>query len=148
MSDPTFQSEATRQGQVFEDQASAFLRSLGFSLQGSKKIDHVGCQIDQAAIGPNGKKVFFEFKGSYRGPRPGMRRTDTVKKGLLTGFLLQSVGDPTPYYILTSHLPLKGAALAMIQRAIESGAVAGVLEVNTPEAQSALAEYFGSLGSV
>jgi len=127
---------------MFEAQAGAFLEALGFDLLGSRRLRHIGCEVDQVAIAPNGEHVYFEFKGSYRGNVPGMRRTDTAKKGLLTGFLLQSIGDPVPYYILTSHRPTKGAALAMVDRSTECGAVAGVLEINTEKAQEVLQDRF------
>ena len=72
-----------------------------------------------------------------------MRRTDTVKKALLTGYLLRSISDDTPYYVLTSHLPKGGAAQRMIDTAIGAKAVTGVLELNQPEASRALTERFG-----
>lgn len=137
-----FQSESKRQGEMFELQAAAFLKSLGFRLLGKRTLAKIGCEVDEMALAPNGERVYFEFKGSYRGKVPGMRRTDTVKKGLLTGFLLQGIGDPIPYYILTSHLPVKGSALTMVNRSVELGAVAGVLEVNTEKAQQVLQERF------
>ena len=143
MADGSFQAEAKRRGRLFESQAAIFLESLGFNLLGSRTLSQLGCEVDQLAQAPNGKLVYFEFKGSYRGNVPGMRRTDTAKKGLLTGFLLQSVGDPIPYYILTSHLPLRGSALAMVKRSIECGAVADVIEINTERAQDVLMDRFG-----
>jgi len=130
-----FQSESKRQGEMFEAQAAIFLKSLGFQLSGKRTLDKIGCEVDELALAPNGERVYFEFKGSYRGKVPGMRRTDTVKKGLLTGFLLQ-------YYILTSHLPVKGSALTMVNRSVELGAVAGVLEINTEKAQQVLEDRF------
>ncbi len=142
MKSGNFQAESKRQGEMFELQAAAFLKSLGFQLLGKRTLDNIGCEVDEMALAPNGERVYFEFKGSYRGPVPGMRRTDTAKKGLLTGFLLQGIGDPIPYYILTSHLPIKGSALTMVNRSVELGAVAGVLEINTEKAQQVLQERF------
>ena len=142
MKSGNFQAESKRQGEMFELQAAAFLKSLGFQLLGKRTLDNIGCEVDEMALAPNGERVYFEFKGSYRGKVPGMRRTDTAKKGLLTGFLLQGIGDPIPYYILTSHLPIKGSALTMVNRSVELGAVAGVLEINTEKAQQVLQERF------
>ena len=143
MEEVNFQSESKRQGTLFENQASAYLTSLKFELLGKELVKEIGCEIDQITVAPNREKVYFEFKGSYRGKTPGMKRTDTVKKAIATGFLLQSVGDPTPFYILTSHLPVKGRALTMVQRAIACGAVADVLEFNTTKTQRVLEDRFG-----
>ncbi|MXV88611.1 MAG: hypothetical protein F4117_14505 [Acidimicrobiales bacterium] len=87
--------------------------------------------------------MYFEYKGSFKGARPGMRRTDTAKKALLTGFLLRAIGDDTPYYVLTSHLPERGAAQRMIDAAVGAKAVSGVLQMNDPVASQALTERFG-----
>ena len=117
--------------------------ALGFDLHGRQKFAHIGCEVDDVAEAPNGELVYFEYKGSFKGQRPGMRRTDTVKKALLTGFLLRSIGDERPYYVLTSHLPTGGAAQRMIDTAMSVKAVSGVLELNDPVASQALTERFG-----
>ena len=143
MEETNFQAESTRKGMAFEGQASVYLNSLKFKLLGKEVLEEIGCEIDEVTVAPNGEKVYFEFKGSYGKKRNGMERTDTVKKALVTGFLLQSVGDPTPYYILTSHLPAGGRALAMIERSIECGAVADVLQFNTTKTDRALEDRFG-----
>ncbi|MCY3892815.1 MAG: hypothetical protein OXF65_05910 [Acidimicrobiaceae bacterium] len=138
-----FQADSSRQGAAFEQQAKAYLGALGFELHGRRKFADIGCEIDDVAEAPNGELVYFEYKGSFKGSRPGMQRTDTVKKALLTGFLLRSIGDDTPYYVLTSHLPTGGAAQRMIEAALSAKAVSGVLEMNDPMASQALKERFG-----
>ena len=95
-------------------------------------------------VAPNGQTVYFEHKGSWRGKRPGMRRTDTVKKGLLTGFLLKAVGDETPFCIMTSHLPQKGRALKMVNVALSDGALTSVTVVDTDDAEVELGQLFGT----
>lgn len=138
-----FQADSVRQGAAFELQAKAYLDALGFDLHGRQKFTDIGCEVDDIAEAPNGELVYFEYKGSFKGARPGMRRTDTVKKALLTGFLLRSIGDDTPYYVLTSHLPEGGAAQRMIDTAMGAKALSGVLELNHPEASRVLTERFG-----
>jgi hypothetical protein len=114
---------------------------------GSKVVEQIGCEIDEVAVAPNGDRVYFEFKGSYNRskgkPGPGMERTDTAKKGLLTGFLLQAMADRVPYFILTSHLPVKGRSLAMCEQSIACGAVAGVLLIDAEETKEFLRDRFG-----
>ena len=138
-----FQADSVRQGTAFELQAKAYLGALGFQLHGRQRFADIGCEVDDVAEAPNGELVYFEYKGSFKGSRPGMRRTDTVKKALLTGFLLRSIGDDTPYYVLTSHLPAGGAAQRMIDTATGAKALSGVLELNHPETSRALIEQFG-----
>ena len=138
-----FQADSSRQGTAFEQQAKAYLGALGFELHDRHKFADIGCEVDDVAEAPNGELVYFEYKGSFKGTRPGMRRTDTVKKALLTGFLLRSIGDDTPYYVLTSHLPTGGSALKMIDTAVAAKAVSGVLLLNDPAASQALNERFG-----
>ena len=138
-----FQADAVRQGSAFERQAKAYLDALGFELHGRQKFADIGCEVDDVVEASNGELVYFEYKGSFKGQRPGMRRTDTVNKALLTGFLLRSIGDDTPYYVLTSHLPEGGAAQRMIDTAMAAKAVSGVLELNDPVASRVLTERFG-----
>lgn len=138
-----FQADGVRQGTAFEQQAKAYLGALGFELHGRQKFTDIGCEVDDVAEAPNGELVYFEYKGSFKGQRPGMRRTDTVKKALLTGFLLRSIGDDTPYYVLASHLPEGGAAQRMIDTAVSAKAVSGVLGLNDPAASETLRERFG-----
>lgn len=66
-------------------------------------------------------EIWFEYKGSVQGRRPGLMRTDTLKKGIANGALLAAVADHPPYVVLTSHLPDAGAGLAMLRTALELG---------------------------
>ena len=60
-----------------------------------------------------------------------MRRTDTTKKALVSGFLLKAAGYEIPYVVLTSHLPVvDSAGDVMMQLALKTGAVAAVICVN------------------
>ena len=138
-----FQADSSRQGTAFEQQAKAYLGALGFKLHGRHKFTDIGCEVDDVAEAPNGELVYFEYKGSFKGSRPGLRRTDTVKKALLTGYLLRSIGDERPYYVLASHLPTGGAPQRMIDTALSAKAVSGVLELNDPAASEELRERFG-----
>ncbi len=143
MDDEDFQRAANVQGAEFETLANSFLESIGFELRGPKVIHEIGCEIDQVVLAPNGQEVYFEHKGSWRGKRPGMRRTDTVKKGLLTGFLLKSVGIEIPFCIMTSHMPDSGRALRMIDVALKDGALSSITIANTDKAAKDLLTLFG-----
>ena len=83
----------------------------------------------------NGVIYWAEFKGSWQGKIPGLRRTDTVKKALANAFLVATAPDEyPPVIILTSHLPVAGSSGdRMLEAAAAAGAVAGVFNINDPD---------------
>jgi hypothetical protein len=95
------------------------LVSRGFTLDAALLLPEVGVEIDRVATAPSGRSVWFEYKGSVQGSRPGLMRTDTLKKAVANGALLQRLVERPPYVVLTSHLPASGAGLAMLQTALE-----------------------------
>ena len=82
--------------------------------QVSKKpfpVSALGIEIDAEVVAQSGATYWAEFKGSWQGKRPGLQRTDTVKKALANAFLVSTA--PTQYppvIILTSHLPVSGSS--------------------------------------
>lgn len=115
-----FQAEAGRQGRQFAEQCDDALRSVGFELRGGTRLTQIGVEIDQVAVAPNGDEFWFEYKGSLRGVRPGLLRTDTTKKAIANGALLRTLPDAQPFVVLTSHLPERGASLAMLTTALRA----------------------------
>ena len=75
---------------------------------------------------------WFEYKGSVQGARPGLLRTDTVKKAIANGALLAAETDRHPYVVLTSHLPDTGAGAAMLQTALRLGYLTDVVCIYAP----------------
>lgn len=128
-----FQSLAGRQGRQFSEQCDLVLESEGFALGGSLRLPEIGVEIDQVAT-RDGRHVWFEYKGSFRGETPGMRRTDTVKKAIANGALIGAIPDHPPYVVLTSHVPERGSALAMIEVATRLGLLADVICMSDPAA--------------
>jgi hypothetical protein len=128
----TFQSAASWQGRQFAQQCDFLLQSSGFTLAGRLLIDSLGVEIDQVATSPLGVLVWLEYKGSFQGVRPGLLRTDTLKKAIANGALLRSLGDHPPYIVLTSHLPQRGSGLSMLTVALELGYFHRVVCVNDP----------------
>jgi hypothetical protein len=129
-----FQSLAGRQGRQFSDQCDLVLESEGFTLEGRVQLRDLGVEIDRVARTRDGRVIWFEFKGSFRGSTPGMRRTDTMKKAIANGALLAAIPDHPPYVVLTSHVPDRGSALAMLDTASRLGYFTDVICVNDPEA--------------
>lgn len=115
----SFQAAAGIQGRQFAEQCDTLLTHLGFVLRGRRVLADVGVEIDQEAVGPGGTLVWFEYKGSVQGNRPGLRRTDTLKKAIANGALLRSLADPAPYVVVTSHLPEGGSGAAMLRAALQ-----------------------------
>jgi len=101
-------------------------------LHGRTLIASAGVEIDCVATSPGGTVIWFEFKGSVQGARPGLLRTDTLKKAIANGALL--VGEPTrrPFVILTSHLPVVGAGAAMLQSALRLKYLDDVICIYSP----------------
>ncbi|MGH8978611.1 MAG: hypothetical protein ACRDV7_11090 [Acidimicrobiia bacterium] len=136
----SFQAYGIQQGRVFAEQCDALLVSRGFTLDGALLVAEVGVEIDRVAIAPSGALVWFEYKGSVQGSRPGLMRTDTLKKAVANGALLQRLIERPPYIVLTSHLPSSGAGLAMLETAIELQYFDDVICVYDPSQAGRLAE--------
>ena len=136
-----FQASAGIQGRQFAEQCDTLLGHLGYTLHGRRIITEVGVEIDQEATGPGGTRVWFEYKGSVQGHRPGLRRTDTVKKAVANGALLRAVPDAAPYVVITSHLPEGGSAAAMLRAATELGYLADIICLYDPATTGRLSNW-------
>lgn len=128
----SFQASAGIQGRQFAEQCDTLLAHLGFELRGRRVLPEVGVEIDQEAVSPTGTVVWFEYKGSIQGNRPGLRRTDTMKKAIANGALLRGIADPAPYVVITSHLPEAGSGAAMLSAASELGYLSDVVCLYDP----------------
>jgi hypothetical protein len=137
----SFQAYGIQQGRQFAEQCDALLTSRGFSLRGRLLVPEVGVEIDRVATAPSGSEVWFEYKGSVQGARPGLMRTDTLKKAIANGALLERLVDHPPYVVLTSHVPAGGAGLAMLQSAIELRYFHDVICVYDPAQTGRLAAW-------
>jgi len=135
-----FQSLAGRQGRQFSDQCDLVLESEGFTRDGRLRLPEIGVEIDCVARTRGGRIIWFEYKGSFRGSTPGMRRTDTVKKAIANGALLAAIRDHPPYVVLTSHVPDGGSARAMLDAALQLGYLTDAICVNDPSAVRRLRE--------
>jgi hypothetical protein len=127
-----FQASAGIQGRQFAEQCDQLLTHDGFELHGHQLLRNVGVEIDRVARSPRGNLVWFEYKGSVQGSRPGLLRTDTLKKAIANGALLAAEPDRHPYVVLTSHLPEAGSGAAMLRSALELGYLTDVICIYTP----------------
>jgi hypothetical protein len=127
-----FQASAGIQGRMFAEQCDQLLRHYGFELLGRRLLGGIGVEIDQVATSPSGRTIWFEYKGSVQGTRPGLLRTDTLKKAIANGALLLADPDRQPYVVLTSHCPDTGSGAAMLRSATQLGYFADVICIYTP----------------
>lgn len=137
----SFQASAGIQGRQFAEQCDTLLRHFGFELNGRRVLTEVGVEIDQEAVSPSGATIWFEYKGSIQGNRPGLIRTDTLKKAIANGALLRSLSDPAPYVVVTSHLPEAGSGAAMLDAALRLRYFADVVCLYDPKATARLSAW-------
>lgn len=137
---PDFQAASSAQGRQFSEQCDSLLAHTGYELHGRVVVKDVGVEIDREAISPRGQVIWFEYKGSVQGHRPGLIRTDTLKKAIANGALLQAVADHPRFVVLTSHLPTAGSALAMLDSARRLGFFTDVICIYDPSQTGRLRE--------
>lgn len=104
-----FQSRSTKIGREFREECKKLLESLGFVFNGEQvPIEDYGVEIELIYNNKHDISLFFEAAGTIEyepaSPRPGLERTDTVKKIIGNAYLVHlSTGTPT--IVLTSHPP-------------------------------------------
>ncbi len=103
-----FQASASRQGRNYESAVESTLVAFGWSIEGVRVIHPSGVEIDIVAVDPVGDRWFIECKGSHRGPVPGARRGDTVKKAVGVAWWLKHNDPGCRYMLVTSHMPAPG----------------------------------------
>lgn len=137
-----FQARGGEQGRAFEELCRLVLRGAGFDVSDKRVVvSELGIEIDIAATNRCGVMLWFECKGSWAGRRPGLLRTDSVKKAVLSGLLAHvAPGDYPDLVILTSHMPKGGLrGDAQIAVALDCGAVRDVICISEPGLLEALA---------
>lgn len=128
-----FQAAASRQGRQFAEQCDQLLSTYRFTLAGASLEKAIGVEIDQVATSARGRTVWLEYKGSVQGARPGLLRTDTLKKAIANGALMAALGDHPPYVVLTSHVPERGSGRSMLDAALRLGYFADVICLYRPD---------------
>jgi hypothetical protein len=107
------------------------LQIAGFEIADQHvRIHEIGIELDAITNNANGIAMPWEFKGSWNGPRPGLRRTDTLKKAICNGYLLTQWSQSdrlTPLLVMTTHLPEEGSGLAMMH-AVNRNVVMGFVD--------------------
>lgn len=109
-----FQAVGKQQGDWFEESSRRVLEDVGFSIDARRVlIADAGVEVDIIATNRQQISFYFTCKGSWRGARPGARRTDTFKKAVAEALMLHSQGWG-PVVLLTSHKPDTPTGRAML----------------------------------
>jgi hypothetical protein len=135
MTEFDFQRLAGEQGRAFDAQCRVMLAPKFDVCDRPFRVPGVGIEMDATITSKTtGREYWCEFKGSWNGTRPGMIRTDTVKKALADVLLLHVASHAfPPCIVLTSHLPPAGSAgRQMIDTALEAGALLDIFCLSVP----------------
>ena len=114
-----FQADSSRQGEVTHEIAEERLREMGFAIKGVR-VGLSSVEVDVMAENRRAIAFPFTIKGSWRGTRPGLERTDTLRKAIAECYLIKKeIG--VPGFVIASHIPFKGrgrAALKLMDRRV------------------------------
>jgi hypothetical protein len=110
-----FQSLAGQQGRDFEEACFKALEFAGWEIS-DRRVSFPTVEIDIIATNREQISFYITCKGSIRGPRPGFRRTDTIKKAIAEAYFIHHEGY-SPVLVMASPLPTAegGRATAMIR---------------------------------
>lgn len=104
-----FQQLGPEQGQWFEDTCVKSLEYAGFTVNARRQhLTGVEVEVDIIATNTHAISFYIDCKGSLQGERPGLIRTDTLKKAIAELLLLHH-GGWGPLLLMASHIPENGA---------------------------------------
>ena len=134
---------AVREGRKSKDIARYVLEACGFGFVGRQRKHSSGVEIDLLFKASDGSQWRFDVSGGFTSSRAGLRRTDTLWKGLGKAALLQGGDDErVPYVLLTTHLPPKGSAgWRALQSAVKDGLLFDAVEMLSEEGKRRLIDY-------
>lgn len=137
----TFQAKASLQGRLVHQAAWDVLCGAGFELVAEHyELSSLGVEVNLVVRDKLGEKWFCEVTGAYEGRRPGLLRTDTVRKIVGSAQLLARWRF-TPFLILTTHLPKPGSHGDRMLRATGPEAIFDVLVISEPRDWNRLHVY-------
>ena len=141
--DEDFQSRAVREGRKARELAKALLEAAGFMKIQEDRRFAGGVEVNYVAEDQEGRRWFFDVSGAFTSTRGGLRRTDTVWKGLGKAAVLWTTQtDDYSLVFLTTDLPAPGSSGdAALRAAIKGGVCWDVIEMLNPDHQRRLYEY-------
>jgi hypothetical protein len=132
-----FKGGAKEQGDEFERECLRALLYAGFQISDLKLNIDTGAEIDLVAENLQGISFAIECKGSLQGSRPGLKRTDTVRKAICNAYLL-SVSPEfcdrfPPLLVMRSHEPDGGVGRDALDATIRNGVILDVVDSRAGE---------------
>jgi len=114
-----YQALASFQGDKFHKEAIDALTMAGFEIADQHyTVPDVGVELDCITNNRHGLAMPWEFKGSWQGDRPGLRRTDTLKKAVGGAYMFaqsEMALGMTPLLVMTTHFPQTGMGVLMLR---------------------------------
>lgn len=128
-----FQSKSVEQGDRWHAECIDALRRNGFEIAEERmRLKDVGVELDAVTNNKWGIAMAWEFKGSWEGFRPGLTRTDTLKKAVANAWLLSQSQDYAdrfpPLLVMTTHEPEDGSCLTMMHIALSKALITYVTD--------------------
>jgi site-specific DNA-methyltransferase (adenine-specific) len=112
-----FQSQAVREGRAAKEIARSVIELAGFTDIQKDQRQPGGVEVNFTARDSRGKLWFFDVSGSFTSHRAGLRRTDTLWKGLGKAAVLREVGN-TPLVLLTTDAPARGTGAEALKQVV------------------------------
>lgn len=141
-----YQRRSTVQFNTFKDMVRTLLAERGFKLLGKKRFPN-GVEVHDIAVNALGEQWYLRYCGSWVGDRPGLKRSDTVKKFLHNAYSLHADGDRTPYVVITNQVPKPGSASdRFLKDAERHGVLHKVFNIDDSKDERKLKNWADGLG--
>lgn len=137
----SFQARSSHQGRLVEETAVDVLEASGFEVIDERfELGILGVEVNLVGRDRLGNKWFIEVTGAYGSRRPGLVRTDTVRKILGSAQLLSKRGFK-PFLVITTDLPTPGSRGDRMLRAAGPGAIFDIVLLHSREDRDRLRKY-------
>lgn len=128
------QGLASKQGMAFKDLAVQMVEGQGWEIAETRwnPWGDLWPEVDIVALETPQSLWWLQARGSWRGGRPGLIRTDTTRKLLAVMYDLHGRAQEAgaKQGIVTSHLPSGGSGKGMLDRAVKRKVVQAVFRVD------------------
>lgn len=136
-----FQSRASREGNIAQDEALAILETAGFTIVHRNYRYHtLGLTVNAVVRDRNGGRWLVDTSGAYTSDRTGLKRTDTVFKTLGRASIL-AINREEPILLLTTDLPHLGSGGDLALRATDGQTFFDVIQIDLQADFDRLQDY-------
>ena len=137
---------AVREGRAAKDVARHMLTECGFTAIEADVPMSCGVEVSFRAYDELDNAWLFDVSGGFTSTRPGLKRTDTLWKGLGKAAVLHAIDEKTPLVLLTTGAPARGSAAAQALSVVTGPGkpITAVLEMRSPTDLERLADFLRS----